>query len=153
MIICFAEEYGKSDKNMEAIGNAVYIAANYRLQARKNITHVGNNVEAHEQVILLYEKNNNHYDVRSDHMHALLDEHGTISDIVATGSLIIKTEDAIIRADRGVFKDNVITVHDNVVISSNQGNIFGNVAVLDVRSGNINVNNSSGIIDDKKCVQ
>jgi lipopolysaccharide export system protein LptA len=149
-IIHFAEEYGKSAKSIEVIGNAFYVATNYQLRARKNILHSGNNVEAHEQVILLYKKNDNRYDVRSDHMHALLDEHGTISDIVATGSLIIKTKDATIRANRGVLKSDVVTVHDNVMVSSSQGDIFGDVAVLDIRNGDISVNNSSGIIDDKK---
>jgi lipopolysaccharide export system protein LptA len=152
MVIHFAEEYGKSAKSMEAIGNAVYVAVNYRLQARKNILHVGNNVEAHEQVVLLYKRNDRRYDVRSDHMYAFLDERGTIDDIEAVGSLVIKTKDATIRANKGVFKGDIVTVRDNVVVSSSQGDVLGNAAVLDVRSGDISINNSSGIIDDKKRV-
>ncbi|MDR2068056.1 MAG: LPS export ABC transporter periplasmic protein LptC [Holosporaceae bacterium] len=150
MIINFAEEYGKSAKSMEAVGNAFYVAANYRLRARKNILHSGNNVEARDEVILLYKKNGNHYDVRSDHMRATLDQYGVIDDIVATGSLLIKTKDAIIRADRGVFKGDMVTVCDNVMVSGNQGDIFGNSATLDIRSGEISINNSSGVMDDRK---
>jgi lipopolysaccharide export system protein LptA len=150
MIVCFAEEYGKSVQSMEAIGNASYVSANYHLQARKNIIHSGNNIEAHNHVILLYKRNSNDYDVKSDHMQALLDEHGVIENIVATGSLIIKTKDATIRGNRGVFKGNIVTVRDNVMVFSNQGNIFGDVAVLNISSGDISVNNSSGVIDDKR---
>jgi LPS export ABC transporter protein LptC len=106
-------------------------------------------IDALKNVVLLYKKDGDDYDVRSDSMLAQINN-GALDNIKANGSLIIKTKDAIIRANRGILKGDKIDVFGNVSISGKQGNIFGNSAMLDVKTGDIFIDKSSGILDDGK---
>jgi lipopolysaccharide export system protein LptA len=49
-----------------------------------------------------------------------------------------------------VLKGNKVTVHGNVAISNVGGDVFGDVAVLDVDTGDVSVSKSSGVISDGK---
>jgi hypothetical protein len=150
IVICFSNEHSNSVKNLEAIGNASYVSLSYNLQARQSILYQVDSIEASDHVILLYKSNAHDYDIRSNRLHATLDKDGKISKVIATGSLIIKTNNATICADKGVFLNDKINVYGNVIISGEQGDILGNSAVLDMRTGEVSVDNSCGIINERK---
>jgi lipopolysaccharide export system protein LptA len=143
LVICFDDMYKKSIRSMEAIGNAVYIADTYTLKAKRSILYSMDKVEAQEKVVLFYKKDGNNYDIRSDFMHAKINN-GKLDDIEAFGSLIIKTKDVAIRADRGILKGDKINVSSNVIISGKHGNILGDVATLDLTTNDVFINKVNG---------
>jgi hypothetical protein len=149
MVIHLDKDRDKSIKSLEAIDNASYVSINYNLRAR-HITYAVDSIEASGHVVLLCKNDGRSYDIRSDHMHAMLDKSGEICDVVATGSLLIKTKDATVRANKGIFRDNKITVYGDVVISGDHGDIFGTTAVLSMSTGEVGVDNSSGIVNGRK---
>jgi LPS export ABC transporter protein LptC len=145
LIIRFDDINKKNIKSIDAIGNTSYAAKNYTLSAKQSILYSREMVEARKNVVLLYKKNGQDYDIRSDFMSAQI-HNGTPDNIRATGSLIIKTKDATIRAAEGSMKGDKVNVCGNVRISGSQGNIFGDAAELDLKTGDISVRRSSGII-------
>ncbi|MDR1982203.1 MAG: LPS export ABC transporter periplasmic protein LptC [Holosporaceae bacterium] len=147
LVIRFNDMHEKNIKNIDAIGNATYTTKDYVLKAQKNILYSSNRIDAQSDAILLYKKNGNDYDIRSDSMQAEINN-GRLDNIKTNTSLTIKTNNATIRADRGVLKDDIIEVLGNVVISGEQGNIFGNSATLNVKTGDVFISKSSGIVND-----
>jgi hypothetical protein len=105
------------------------------------------NVDAEQNVVLFYKKEEKDYEIRSNFMRAFVNN-GALDGAKANGSLTIKTKDAIIKAREGVLKGDKIDVFGDVAISGEQGNIFGNAATLDLKSGDIFIDQSSGVLDD-----
>ena len=83
-------------------------------------------------------------------MNAFLNDKSEITEITADGNVRIKTKDSVVKADHGVYKDNKMTVSGNVVISKERGDVFGEIAELDVETENISVKKSSGIVSENK---
>jgi LPS export ABC transporter protein LptC len=148
LVICFDDMYKKSIRSMEAFGNITYVTDAYTLKAQKSILYSANKVEAYENVILLYKKDGDNYDIRSNSMCAKINN-GKLDDIEALGSLIIKTKNATIRADRGILSGDKINVFSNVIISGKHGNIFGDAATLDLVTRDILINKSSGVVNNE----
>ncbi|MDR0678287.1 MAG: LPS export ABC transporter periplasmic protein LptC [Holosporaceae bacterium] len=147
LVIHFDNIYGKNIQNIDALGNATYTTKDYLLKARKSITYSPNEIRAQENVILVYKKSGNRYDVRSNSMRAQINN-GLLDHVEANNSLTIKTNNAIIRADRGILKDDKIKVSGNVAISGKQGNVLGRSATLDMKTGDVFILESSGVVDD-----
>jgi lipopolysaccharide export system protein LptA len=148
MVIHFDNMNEKSAKYIEAIGDASYVSAAYDLKADGAIKFHGDRISADNRVALFYKRNGKDYLVKSDHMRATLDKKGTVNNVEAIGSLIIKAKDATIRAENGVFSNEKIVARGNVVISSRHGDVFGDVAVLDINTGNVTMDNFSGVVAD-----
>jgi LPS export ABC transporter protein LptC len=147
LIIRFDDVHQKSVKSMDAFGNATYIAQDFDLRAQQSILYTKDEVKAHKNVRLICRQNSNAYDVRADSMQARI-RNGVPGEVKANGSLIIKTKDVIIRADKGVFFGDDVKVFDNVVIFGEHGNIFGNTATMNMKTGDISVDKLSGIVKD-----
>jgi LPS export ABC transporter protein LptC len=149
LIIRFHNGQSKSVKSMDAIGNAVYITKGCSLMARNDIKYFeGGAVEARGAVVLRYRKGQESYDIQSDFMRAKIKD-SSAKDVEAIGSLVLKTKEAVIRADRGMLNGDSVQIFGNVAISGEHGNIFGNMASLNIRTGEVFVNQSSGIIADR----
>jgi lipopolysaccharide export system protein LptA len=145
MIIRF--DAAKNIQSVNAIGNAVYISKNYQLKAKSGILYYPDKALAQEDVVLLYRKDGNDYNVRSDAMRARIVD-GKLNNIEANGSLIIKTKDVTIRANKGILENDLIRVFGNVAISNEHGNVFGSAATLDTKTGDVSLDKSSGIVND-----
>jgi lipopolysaccharide export system protein LptA len=155
MIVSFAGDLKKlSDtkliKSINAEGNARIVSPNYTLTAQKNILYTVASIVADTRVNLVYKKGKKVFDIKSGHMVAILDKNNRIEEIKATIFLTIKTPDAIIRSKRGFMKGNKVSVFGNVVISSANGDVFGESAVFDIDTGSISVEKSCGIVSDGK---
>ncbi|MDR2267828.1 MAG: LPS export ABC transporter periplasmic protein LptC [Holosporaceae bacterium] len=156
MILCFREKssmefIGSNDsiKSMDAIGNAKLVSLDYTLSANHILYHQSV-LTASTNVNLIYKNNEKTFDVKAEHMTAELDKSGKVEEIKAHQSLTIKYQNATIRADSGVLKGNKVTVRGNVAISNANGDVFGDVAVLDVDTGDVSISKSSGVINDGK---
>jgi LPS export ABC transporter protein LptC len=149
LIIRFSDINKKDVKSMDALGNAIYVTTNYTLKAEKSILYTADEVKAQQNANLFYRQNSKSYYVRANFMRAQIHK-GAPETITANGSLIIKTKDATIRADKGILTENEIKVFENVVISGEQGNIFGNAAVLNTKTGAVTINKLSGILKDER---
>ncbi|MDR2681620.1 MAG: LPS export ABC transporter periplasmic protein LptC [Holosporaceae bacterium] len=140
----------KSIKSINAEGNAKCTSPNYTLTAQKNILYTGESIVVDTHVNLVYKKEEKAFDIKSGHMIATLKENNTIKEVKATKYLTIKTPDAIIRSNRGILRDNKISAFGDVVISSADGDVFGDTAVFDIDTGSIFIDKSSGIVSDGK---
>jgi lipopolysaccharide assembly outer membrane protein LptD (OstA) len=143
------ESIGGNDslESMDALGSAKLISADYRLSAYQ-ILYRQSALTASTNVNLIYKNNEKTFDVKAEHMTAALNGNGKIEEVKADRSLTIKSQDATIRANSGVLSGNKVTVRGNVAISNASGDVFGDVAVLDVDTGDISVSKSSGVIND-----
>jgi lipopolysaccharide assembly outer membrane protein LptD (OstA) len=150
LVIRFDNMHEKNVQNMDAFGNITYTTKDYVLRVQKSILYSSNKIYARGNVILLHRKNGNLYDVRSDSMEAQINN-GTLDNIKANHSLTIKTNNAMIRADKGILKGDKIKVIGNVEVSGKQRNILGSSGILDIKTGDIFISNSSGIVDDGIC--
>lgn len=140
----------KDIKSLEANGKSSFISPDYELYAKKSITYKVGQLHAESNVNLLYKKDASTFNIKSDKMNAILDEKSSIVEAFAYGNLIIKTKDAIVRSNKGSFKNDKIVAIGNVRISSEHGDVFGEIAELNVSTGAISVKKSSGIINDSK---
>ena len=147
LILVFDNMHEKNMKHVSAIGNSIYVTETYTLKAKKDIIYTDDRIKARENVVLLYKKDGSDYEIQADSMLAHL-INGLLDDIKANGSLTIKTKDATIYAHNGTFKGDKIKVSGNVVVSGKYGNIFGDAAILNVKTGDIFVDKSSGVVDD-----
>ncbi|MDR0968594.1 MAG: LPS export ABC transporter periplasmic protein LptC [Holosporaceae bacterium] len=145
--------FDMNERVLTLIGDAKGFLKSNKVASEKLIIRfddAGKNIksaDAINKVVLFYEKEDKKYEVRSDVMLAQI-RGGEVESAKASGSLIIKTKDAIIRGRRGILKGDKIEVYDDVAISSEQGNVFGNAATLDVKTGDIIIDKSSGVLDD-----
>lgn len=147
IIVHLSNDQGDNNIKMaKAIGYPHYKSKEYDLKASESIMYSGNVMIANKHVRLLYLS----YDINCDHMRALLDTEGKIKEITARDNLTIKTENARITASYGVFDGDHIKVYEKVTISNQDGDIFGDAAILNVQTGEIKIKNTNGIMDDGK---
>ncbi len=106
------------------------------------------NMEARGNVNLSYKVRDQKYNIRSQHLTALLDNNGNVSEVVSDSFLTVKTETAIIRANSGTFKDGIVNAYGNVAVISDNGDVFGDNATLNTETGEVSINKSSGIVGD-----
>ena len=116
--------------------------------ANDNGQMVVKNIEARGNVNLSYEVRNQKYNIRSQHLTALLDDSGNVTEVVSDSFLTVKTETGIIRANSGTFKDGIVKAHGNVAVISDNGDVFGDNATLNIETGEVSINKSSGIVGD-----
>ncbi|MDR1362277.1 MAG: LPS export ABC transporter periplasmic protein LptC [Holosporaceae bacterium] len=134
-------------ESAEALNNAKLVSPHHELSAAK-ICHYPNLLTASGDVSLIYKNNGNPLDIKAEHMTATLDKAGKVKEIKATKSLTIKSSDATIHADSGVLNGSKVTVCGNVTISNPDGDVFGDVAVLDIENGDVSIHKSSGVVDN-----
>ncbi|MDR2107645.1 MAG: LPS export ABC transporter periplasmic protein LptC, partial [Holosporaceae bacterium] len=146
LVIHFDDARKEKIKSAEAVGNSVCITRDYILRARE-IKYFADKAQARGGVVLLYASKGNSCDIRSDDMDAEV-KSGIPDNIRANGSLTVKTKNATIRGDKGVRNGDCMKVFGNVVISGERGNVLGNEAVLNMKTGDIVVKQSGGIVDD-----
>jgi lipopolysaccharide export system protein LptA len=146
LIIYFDDANKKNMRRMNATGNAVYSSGVYTVKAKK-LRYENDMIEARDDVMLLFSKDGNNYEVQAAFMRAHISQ-GTIAYVEANGSLRIKTKDATIHAREGTFKGDKIKVMGNVVVSGKPGRLFGNVGTLNIQTGDVSIRQSSGIIND-----
>lgn len=137
-------------KNLNATGNSSFLSSDYELFAGKSIIYEIGKIYAESDVRLLYKKDGKNFDIKSDSMKALLDKKSSINEVFAYGNLIIKSNNAIVRSNNGIFKGDKIIAIGNVIISNAQGDVFGEIAELNISTGDISIKKSSGIVNDNK---
>ncbi|MBR1735299.1 MAG: LPS export ABC transporter periplasmic protein LptC [Alphaproteobacteria bacterium] len=147
--IAFNSNYTDSIQNLTANGNASLISTDYDLSG-ESLKYEPNKITAMENIDLIYKKYGKNLTVKSDEMTAYLNNKSDITEIIANGNVYIKTKDSIVKGNNGVYKDNKVVISGNVIISKKQGNIFGEIAELDLITEKVSVKKSSGILINKK---
>lgn len=161
MTIYFDNSKSESIKKVVAKGNVSLKSADYDLYARDNLTYDNDRIEADRSVSLLYKKDGRKFNINSYKMKAFLrkksgrnkvnlGEASEISEIFADGNVKIKTRDSIVKADHAVYKknDGKVLAYGNVVISRDVGDVFGERAEMDLRTGKVSIKKSSGVVGD-----
>lgn len=147
LIIALDNGSDDSVKQLIATGNASLKSANYDLSAKDSLVYEENKIKAAKNVELVYKKDNKNLNIKSDEMRAFLNDKSEITDIFADGNVRIKTKDSVVKADQAVYKNtDKVTASGNVIISKEQGDIFGEEAELDLNTENVIVKKSSGIV-------
>lgn len=139
-------------------GDAQGITASNDIKAEKiEIVFAKNNdsisvkeVKAMGNANILYKNNGKKYKIYSANLQALMNEHGGVREVKSSSFLKIKTDTGVIQANSGIFKDGIVNVSGNVSILSEYGNILGEKATLNLNTGEMTVNKSSGIVSDGK---
>ena len=150
IIIAFDNNCDDSVKSLTANGNATLLSNNYDLSAENSLKYEAKKIEAEKNADLLYKKDKKNFRITSAKMNAFLNDKSEITEITADGNVRIKTKDSVVKADHGVYKNNKVTVSGNVVISKERGDVFGEIAELDVETENISVKKSSGVVSENK---
>lgn len=132
---------------IEAVGNAKYISEQYVIKSDKLIYKNDAILQAINHVHLTYMTKNETYNIFANAMYATIYQ-GKIVAISAKNNLFIKTSNDTIRANYGTMKDQKIYLSENVVISGEHGDIFGETAELDMNTGKVMITKSSGIINE-----
>lgn len=132
--------------SVEVVENAKYLSPGKSLQARK-IIYDGKVVTAQGDVVLDYSHNKQKYRITSSSLNAKI-SNGNISQIESKSKLIIRANGDIIRADSGVVRNNKLFLYGNVSASGSAGNVLGDRAELDLATGDIDIQNSSGIVEE-----
>lgn len=151
LIIALDNENDDSIKQLIATGDASLISTDYDLFAKDSIVYEQNKIRATKNAELIYKKDNKNLNVKSDQMNAFLNKKSDIEEIFADGNVQIKTKDSVVKSDHAVYKNsNKVIASGNVVISKEQGDIFGEEAELDLNTENVVVKKSSGIVEANK---
>lgn len=150
IIIAFDNSRDDSVKSLTANGKATLLSNNYDLSAENLLKYDTNKIEAEKNADLLYKKDGKNFRITSARMSAFLNDKSEIAEIIADGNVRIKTRDSVVKADHGVYKGDKVTVSGNVIISKERGDVFGEVAELDMKTENISVKKSSGVVSENK---
>lgn len=137
---------GKKAASADLAGNAKYVSPEKILQAKK-IIYKDDVIAARENVVLDYKKNGQKYKIISASLTANLSK-GKISQIKTDDKLTIKTNNSTIRANRGVMRNGKLFLYGDVSASSDAGDMLGDEAELDLAAGDIDIRNSSGIVEE-----
>jgi hypothetical protein len=148
IVICFENPAEGSVKKIDATQNPTFATKYYTVSAKNSIVYSPGKVHANGNVIFAYHKSDKNIRLKSEDATVTIDDGGNVSNIVINSAFTAHTPNAIIMADRGLFADNRISAFGNVVISGDDGDIFGESAVFDVSSGEIQLNKSSGIVSE-----
>lgn len=148
LIIAFDNGNDDSIKQLVATGNASLKSADYDLSAKDSLVYEQNKIKATKSAELIYKKDDKNLNVKSDRMEAFLSDQSDIKEIFADGNVQIKTKDSVVKADHAVYKNsNKVIALGNVVISKEQGDIFGEEAELDLNTENVVIKKSSGVVE------
>lgn len=147
---------GKSEslKKVIAKGNVRFKSAGYELYTPDSLIYENNQLRAEHSVELKYRKGSGIFTITSYRMVALLEktksDSSEIYEILADGNVQIKTKDSVVKSDHAIYKKNFgkVEAYGNVIISREIGDIFGEKAELDLNTGMISINKSSGVVRD-----
>lgn len=146
LVIDFDKSIGKDLKKVHAFGNSSYKTAQYNIKAAKEIIYTNQYAEANGNVDLDFKKDNHNYRVKSDHITMDLNEN-VIEKVVAKGNLRIKVDDATsIQGDHGILENEFLTIIGNIVIFNEKGKILCKKAILNMKTNDIRVYESKGVI-------
>jgi LPS export ABC transporter protein LptC len=146
IIVTFDGSVKNSIKNVKAIGNARLLSPDYDLRARGQIVYDDSRLQANSGVVFVHKKNADYVTIHAQRMTAFLNKNASLREATADGGLIIHQKNVTIESNSGIFRDNKIIASGNVVISGDQGEVFGDAVELDTLTGNVSVKKSSGII-------
>lgn len=130
-----------SDINAEKI--TIVFARNGEKVAVKEVNAEGN-------AVLLHKNKGKEYKIFSINLSAFVSPLGEVMEVYTPSRVKIKTDTGVIRANSGIFKDGIVSVCGNVSVLNEYGNIFGEKAALNLNTGEMTVEKSSGVIRDGK---
>ncbi|MDR3156121.1 MAG: hypothetical protein LBT90_03420 [Holosporaceae bacterium] len=133
-------------KKIDATKNPIFVTKYYTITAKNAMTYSSKKIHADGDVVFTYHNGNKNMRVKSNDFTAIVDGNGNVSSIVANSAFTAYTANAIIEADGGCLAGNQISAFGNVVVISKNGNIFGESAVFDISSGEVQLKKSSGVV-------
>ncbi len=149
LVIEFGKEIGKDIKEVHAFGDSRYKTTQYEVKANKEITYKREYAEANENVELAFKSNNKKFYVNANKIVINL-KNDVIKKISAYDKLIIKVDNSIIiKGNLGIFENDHLIVSGNTAIINEKGNILCEKAILNMKTNDIRVYNSKGIIKRK----
>lgn len=149
----FADQNFEKLQQITTTGNSCYTSSFYTINASQKMTYEEGDrkFSAQGDVHIKYDDGQKTFVIRSQSVSGNIDAHGKIISARADGKLKIEATDTITTADRGELSNGKIFVSGNVVISGPNGNILGKNATFDLKSGEIEIKKSSGVVNyDKK---
>lgn len=107
-------------------------------------------VTADGNAVLVHKNKGKEYKIFSANLNAVVSPSGEVMEVRTPSCVKIKTDTGVIRANSGIFKDGIVSVCGNVSILNEYGNVFGEKATLNLNTGKMAVDRSSGIVRDGK---
>jgi hypothetical protein len=149
IVICFDDIREGTIKRIEAKKNPIFTTKDYTVMAKDDVVYCPMEVSAHGDVVFNYYRDDKNLRIQSENFTALIDGTGNIYNVVTNSAFTARTPSAIIMADRGFFSHNQISAVGNVVVVSDDGSVFGESAVFDIPSGELQLSKSSGVVSKK----
>lgn len=150
LIIEFEKEIGKDFKNVHAFGNSFYKTDQYDLKSSEEMIYKKEFAEANGNVDLDFVKNGKNYHVNADKIVVNFQKN-LIKKVSAHNNLIINVDNStLIKGNDGILENDLLTVSKNVTITNEKGNILCEKAILNIKTSDIRVYNSKGIIKKRK---
>ena len=146
LVIDFDKAIGKDFKKVHAFGNSSYKTNQYNVSAFRDIVYTNQYAEANGNVDLDFKKDKHNYHVKADHITMNLKEN-VIERVIAENNLRIKVDDATsIQGDNGVLENDLLTITGNTIIFNEKGKILCKKAILNMKTNDIRVYESKGVI-------
>lgn len=146
LVVEFDKVIGKDFKKVHAFGNSSYKTDKYHLKAIKDIIYTKQYAEANGQVNLDLKKDKHNYCIKSEHITMNL-ENNIVKKVIAENNLKIKVDNLTsVKGNRGILENNFITVTGNTIISNEKGKILCKKAILNMKTNDIKVYGSKGVI-------
>ena len=149
LVVDFDKVIGKDFKKVHAFGNSSYKTVMYHIKAARDILYTNQYAEANGNVCLDFKKDKHNYLVNAEHIAMNLKE-DAIKKVVAEDNLRIKVDGSTsIRGDHGILEDDFLTITGNTVIFNEKGKILCKKAILNMKTNDIRVYESKGVVKKK----